>query len=405
VDDHVGLDHVAARVAKVPILSADRVSAVPGRVRLVWGDQFLSYVLSPDHPLQPERVRLAVYLIRRLGLDEFAETVAPRVASEAELALCHTPGYIDLVSRLSDPERRPEVDLRDLRAAGFGTGDNPVADGMHEACAVIVGGSLVAAEGVDNGEALHAFNPAGGLHHARPDRASGFCVYNDVAVAAEWLRRQGHRVAVVDVDVHHGDGTEAFFYTSPEVLTISLHESGRYLFPGTGFPEETGAGAGHGYAANLPLLPYTWDEPWLAAFDAVVPPLLRDFRPTVLVTQDGCDSHLLDPLADLRNSTRIWPHVGRRFHDLAHELCAGRWVALGGGGYAIREVVPRAWTLLFSEMVEHPELAAACLDAEEFPPSPEARERIWSGLETDLAALGRALGRDLSLGSRPAAGG
>src|SRR6266536_822280 len=369
-----------------------------GIVRLVWGEAFMAYRLSEDHPLQPLRVKLTVDLIRELGLDARAELAAPRLATDGEIALCHSPEYVALVRRLSAGGQLDRAAVE----AGFGSPDNPVAPGMHDACAAVVGGSLVAAEAVHNGEALHAFNPAGGLHHARPDRASGFCVYNDVAVAAEWLRRQGHRVAVVDVDVHHGDGTEAFFYTSPEVLTISLHESGRYVFPGTGFPEDTGAGAGRGYAANLPLLPYTWDEPWLAAFDAVVPPLLRDFRPTVLVTQDGCDSHLLDPLADLRNSTRIWPHVGRRFHDLAHELCAGRWVALGGGGYAICEVVPRAWTLLFSEMVEHPELAAACVDAEEFPPSPETRERIWSRLETDLAALGRALGRDLSLASPPA---
>jgi len=388
--------------AEVPILPLDRVSAVSGLVRLVWGEQFMSYVLSPDHPLQPERVRLAVYLIRRLGLDEFAETVPPRTASEAELALCHTPAYIDLVRRLSDPGERARVGFREVAEGGFGTADNPVADGMHEACAVVVGGSLVAAEAVHQGDARHAFNPAGGLHHALRDRASGFCIYNDVAVAAEWLRRQGHRVAVVDVDVHHGDGTEAFFYSSPEVLTISLHESGRYLFPGTGFPEQVGTGDGRGFAANLPLLPYAWDQPWLAAFDAVVPGLLRDFKPTVLVTQDGCDTHALDPMAHLAASTRIWPHVGRRFHELAHELCDGRWVALGGGGYAVREVVPRAWTLLFSEMVEHAELAEACLDAEAFPPQAEAQERIWGQLETDLRTLSRSLGRDLSLRAGPA---
>ncbi|HEY8642324.1 MAG TPA: acetoin utilization protein AcuC [Candidatus Dormibacteraeota bacterium] len=368
-----------------------------GLVRLVWGEQFMSYVLSPDHPLQPERVRLAVYLIRRLGLDEFAETVSPRVATRAELELAHTPAYIDLVRRLSDPVERAGVKFREIAEGGFGTADNPVADGMDEACAVVVGGSLVAAEAVHRGDALHAFNPAGGLHHARRDRASGFCVYNDVAVAAEWLRRQGHRVAVVDVDVHHGDGTEAFFYSSPDVLTISLHESGRYLFPGTGFPDEVGTGEGRGFAANLPLLPYAWDEPWLAAFDAVVPPLLRDFRPTVLVTQDGCDTHAVDPMAHMQASTRIWPHVGRRFHELAHELCDGRWVALGGGGYAIREVVPRAWTLLFSEMVEHPELAEVCLDEAAFPPHEDAQRRIWGQLEKDLEELGRALGRELSL--------
>ena len=383
--------------AEVPILPLDRVSAVSGLVRLVWGEQFMSYVLSPDHPLQPERVRLAVYLIRRLGLDEFAETVSPRVATRAELELAHTPAYIDLVRRLSDPVERAGVEFREIAEGGFGTADNPVADGMDEACAVVVGGSLVAAEAVHRGDALHAFNPAGGLHHARRDRASGFCVYNDVAVAAEWLRRQGHRVAVVDVDVHHGDGTEAFFYSSPDVLTISLHESGRYLFPGTGFPDEVGTGEGRGFAANLPLLPYAWDEPWLAAFDAVVPPLLRDFRPTVLVTQDGCDTHAVDPMAHMQASTRIWPHVGRRFHELAHELCDGRWVALGGGGYAIREVVPRAWTLLFSEMVEHPELAEVCLDEAAFPPHEDAQRRIWGQLEKDLEELGRALGRELSL--------
>jgi len=199
------------------------------------------------------------------------------------------------------------------------------------------------------------------------------------------------------VDVHHGDGTQALFYADPQVLTISLHESGRYLFPGTGFPDETGVGEGRGASANLPLAPYAWDEPWLKAFDAVVPPLLREFRPTVLVTQDGCDTHALDPLAHLLGSTAIWPHVGRTFHELAHELCDGRWVALGGGGYAVREVVPRAWTLLFAEMVERPEVAAALVDAERAQPQPEARERVWALLERDLESLARELGQPLSL--------
>jgi acetoin utilization protein AcuC len=223
------------------------------------------------------------------------------------------------------------------------------------------------------------------------DRASGFCVYNDIAVAAAWLRAQGHRVAVVDVDVHHGDGTQALFYSDPDVLTISLHESGRYLFPGTGFPEEAGVGPGRGAAANLPLAPYAWDEPWLAAFEAVVPPLLRAFRPTVLVTQDGCDSHALDPLAHLLCSTAIWPLVGSRFHALAHELCEGRWVACGGGGYAVREVVPRAWTLLFAEMVERPDLAAGLIDPRPFLPEQVAQDRVWAALKDDLRALSTEL--------------
>ncbi|HEY4867427.1 MAG TPA: acetoin utilization protein AcuC [Candidatus Dormibacteraeota bacterium] len=368
-----------------------------GDVRLVWGEAFMAYRLSEEHPLQPIRVKLAVELIRELGLVEFAELVPPRTATDQELALCHSPRYVELVAALSDPARRSGVSWEDRAEAGFASADNPVADGMHEACATIVGGSLMAAEAVHTGAALHSFNPAGGLHHAMRDRASGFCVYNDIAIAVAWLRNQGHRVACVDVDVHHGDGTQALFYSDPEVLTISLHESGRYLFPGTGFPDEIGAGAARGTSANLPLQPYSWDEPLLAAFEAVVPPLLREFRPTILVTQDGCDTHFLDPLAHIQGSTAIWPHIGRRFHELAHELCEGRWVATGGGGYAIREVVPRAWSLLFAEMVERPDLARGLIDPEPFTPGLEAQARVWAFLDRDLRQLSEELALPLHL--------
>ena len=344
----------------------------------------MAYRLSETHPLQPERVRLTVEEIRRTGLIEHCELLPPRLAGDDDIGLVHTPAYIRLVRELSAPGGARAVPYHRQLAAGFGTSDNPVAEGMHEGCAYVVGGSLEAAELMHSGRALHAFNPAGGLHHAAPERASGFCVYNDVAVAAEWLRRQGHRVAVVDVDVHHGDGTERVFWDRPDVLTISLHESGRYLFPGTGFPEDSGGPAAPLGAANLPYFPEVWDEPWLRGFEELVPELLRKFRPTVLVTQDGCDTHLLDPLAHLRCSTRIWPYVGRRFHELAHELCEGRWVALGGGGYAVTEVVPRAWTLLFAEMVEHPELAGELLDPEVYPPDEATQERVRAFLERDL---------------------
>jgi acetoin utilization protein AcuC len=366
---------------------------VSGTVSLVWGDDLMAYRLSEDHPLQPLRVKLTVDLIRELGLDAGVDVVAPREATDQEIELCHSQRYVALVRRLSEgaPVDHAAVE------AGFGSLDNPVAPGMHDACAMVVGASLVAAERVHSGAALHAFSPAGGLHHAMRGRASGFCVYNDVAVAVAWLRAQGHRVAYVDVDVHHGDGTQALFYTDANVLTVSLHESGRYLFPGTGFPDETGGGEARGTSANLPLAPYTWDDPWLAAFDATVPALLRSFRPTVLVTQDGCDSHALDPLAHLLGSTAIWPHVGRRFHELAHELCEGRWVATGGGGYAVREVVPRAWTLLFAEMVERPEVAAGLVDAERYAPEAAAQDRVWALLERDLASLARELGTELRL--------
>lgn len=365
---------------------------VSGGVALVWGEAFMAYRLAEDHPLQPLRVKLTVETIERLGLVEQALLLPPRAATDEELHLVHAPEYVELVRVLSRPGGESDVPFGEQIAHGFGTGDNPVAEGMHEACAYIVGGSLVAAELVHSGRALHAFNPAGGLHHAGRARASGFCVYNDVAATAEWLRRQGHRVAVVDVDVHHGDGTERLFWDEPGVLTISLHESGRHLFPGTGFPQDTGGSKAPLSAANLPFMPEAWDEPWLRGFDEVVEPLLRRFRPTILVTQDGCDTHLLDPLAHLRGSTRIWPHVGRRLHQLAHQLCEGRWVATGGGGYAIREVVPRAWTLLFAEMVERPDLAAELLDPEPFPPSEAVQERVRAFLERDLQALREAHG-------------
>ena len=370
---------------------------MPGPVALVYGDALMKHHLSDEHPLQPIRVKLAVDLIKSTGLIEHSHLVPPRAATIDELALVHSREYIGLVRKLSDPAGRRHVSPDEIDAAGFASADNPISDELHEGTSLVVGASMVAAEAIDSGAALHAFSPSGGLHHAHRDRASGFCTYNDAAVACRWLKDRGHRVAYVDVDVHHGDGVEAIFQSDPDVLTISLHESGRWLFPGTGFPQDSGVGAGKGSAANMPFVPFTWDEPWLMAFDRVVPALLRRFKPTVLVTQDGCDTHHLDPLAHLAATTRIWPHVGRAFHELAHELCEGRWLALGGGGYAIYEVVPRAWTLLFAEMVERPDLAADVNDPTTVVPDAQAQERVWTALRRDLRVLGEVHGIDFSL--------
>jgi len=361
---------------------------VPGTVALVYGDELMKHHLSDQHPLQPIRVKLTMDLISTTGLIEHCHLVPPRRATTKELELVHDPAYVDLVQKLSDPAQRRRVPHDRIVAAGFGSPDNPISDELHEGAALVAGASLVAAELIESGAALHAFSPAGGLHHAHRARASGFCTYDDPAIACQWLKDRGHRVAYIDVDVHHGDGVEGIFYDDPDVLTISLHESGRYLFPGTGFPQDSGNGPGKGAAVNLPFTPYTWDDPWLAAFDKVVPALLRRFKPTVLVTQDGCDTHYLDPLAHLAATTRIWPHVGRVFHELAHELCEGRWLALGGGGYAIYEVVPRAWTLFFAEMVERPDLAADINDPSTVVPSEDAQERVWTALRKDLHKLG-----------------
>ena len=366
-----------------------------GRVTLVYGDQLMKHHLSDEHPLQPIRVKLTMEQITSTGLIEHCHLVPPRPATIEELELVHSPQYVDLVQKLSDPATRMSVPHDRVIAAGFDSADNPISNELHEGTALVAGATLVGAEAIESGAALHVFSPAGGLHHAMRSRASGFCTYDDPAMACRWFKDRGHRVAYVDVDVHHGDGVERIFYSDPDVLTISLHESGRYLFPGTGYPEDSGIATGKGAAVNLPFMPFTWDEPWLEGFDRVVPPLLRRFKPTVLITQDGCDTHHLDPLAHLAGTTRIWPHVGRAFHELAHELCDGRWLALGGGGYAVREVVPRAWTIFFAEMVEHPKLAADLNDRSAMVPAPEAQARVWTALHRDIATLGEVHGLEL----------
>ena len=315
---------------------------------LIWDDDHIKYDFGPDHPLKPVRVELTVDLIRACGLTD-AETVLtlPRAAfSDDDVLRLHTEDYVDTVRRLSaDP--RPSGAMH----YGLGLGDNPVFGGMHEASLEVCGASVAAAEAVWSGRVSHAFNPAGGLHHAMPNRASGFCIYDDPAAAIEWLLRHGaERIAYVDVDTHHGDGVQAFFYDDPRVLTISLHESGRYLFPGTGFADEIGTGDARGTSLNVPLPPATPGEPYLEAFEAVVPPALDAFRPQVLVSQLGCDTHVTDPLAHLALTTDDYVTLGRRIHELAHSSAEGRWVATGGGGYQIATVVPRAWTLYFAEL-------------------------------------------------------
>ena len=315
---------------------------------LIWNDHRITYDFGPDHPLKPIRVELTVDLIRACALKETAGVVTlPGAAFTTDDVLrLHTADYVDAVQRLSaNPD--PHGDMR----YGLGLGDNPVFAGMHEAALEGCGASVAAAEAVWSGRVLHAFNPAGGLHHAMPDRASGFCIYDDPAFAIDALLRAGaRRVAYIDVDTHHGDGVQHIFYDDPRVLTISLHESGRYLFPGTGFTDEIGTGDARGTSLNVPLPPSTTGDAYLLAFDAIVPAALDAFGPDVLVTQLGCDTHVTDPLAHLALTTDDYVQIAQRLHDLAHRHTAGRWVATGGGGYQIASVVPRAWTIYFAEM-------------------------------------------------------
>jgi acetoin utilization protein AcuC len=317
--------------------------ACPGPATVVFDSTLTEYDFGPSHPMSPVRVDLTIRLARDLGLLDRLRTVAPPMAGDDLIATVHDPALIEAVQRAGkDPDSFEP-------AYGLGSDDNPVFAEMHHAAAHVVGATTEAFRQVWTGQSLHSVSIAGGLHHAMADRSSGFCIYNDLAVGIRWLLDHGaQKVAYVDVDVHHGDGVERIFYDDPRVLTISLHETGQALFPGTGFPQDHGGPEALGSAVNVALPPGTSDAGWLRAFHAVVPPLLREFGPEVLVTQHGCDSHRDDPLADLMLSVDGQRASYLALHDLAHELCGGRWISTGGGGYALVDVVPRAWSHLLS---------------------------------------------------------
>ncbi len=321
-------------------------------VLVVWSDDLLQYDLGYGHPMAPNRLALTMALANELGVlaRSVVRVAPPHPVTDAVLELVHAADYVGAV-RAAPLHGAVEL----LATFGLGDADNPIFEGMHKASAMVVGGTVDAARAVRTGAAEHAVNLAGGLHHAMPSRASGFCVYNDAAVAIADLLADGvQRVAYVDVDAHHGDGVEAAFYDDSRVLTISLHESGYSAFPGSGFPHHIGAGRAEGTAVNVALPPDTGDAGWLRAFSAVVPPLVRAFEPEILVTQLGCDSHRLDPLAHLDLSVDAQRMTYAVLHELAHEVASGRWVAVGGGGYDIVRVVPASWVHLLAEMTGEP---------------------------------------------------
>jgi acetoin utilization protein AcuC len=321
-------------------------------LHVAWDDKLTEYDFGPGHPLAPVRVELTMRLARSLGVltAPGVAVTAPAPATDADLELVHTPEYIAAVRRAGESGLTPE-----LFRFGLGTADDPVFPGMHEASALVTGATLAAARAVALGSAEHAVNIAGGLHHAMADHASGFCVYNDPAIAITALLDQGiERVAYVDIDVHHGDGVQAAFYDDPRVLTISLHEHPATLFPGTGRPSETGGPDAEGYAVNVALPAGTPDAGWLRAFHAIVPPLLRAFEPQILVSQHGCDTHWMDPLANLRLTIDGQRAAHAAIHQLAHETAGGRWLLTGGGGYELVQAVPRTWTHLLAEASGRP---------------------------------------------------
>ncbi|GGE19860.1 acetoin utilization protein AcuC [Marinithermofilum abyssi] len=317
----------------------------------IHSDAFFRYRFHDDHPFNNQRLELTLDLIRSLNLLKDHHLYEPTAATDKELYLTHDREYVEVVKTAHEgtiPESR-------LLEFGLSTEDNPVFDGMHDIAALITGGTLTAVKQVMSGARPHALNLSGGLHHALRAKASGFCVYNDASVAIAYLREKyDARVMYIDTDAHHGDGVQWSFYGDPDVMTVSIHETGRYLFPGTGNVYERGHDAGFGACINIPVDAFTEDDSWMEAFERVIPSAIRKFQPDIILSQHGCDAHHYDPLTHLSATIRIYREMPRLLHEWAHEWCDGRWVAVGGGGYDIWRVVPRAWTYLWAEMSDQP---------------------------------------------------
>lgn len=357
-----------------------------GKAAYVYADALSRHVLRDGHPMRPARLRHTHDLLAAYGAfeDERAMLVPPRPATVEELTTFHTEEYVEAVRRLSAGDEDAEA----ARRHGFSAdGDNPVYAGMFEAALLSTGASVQAAELIADGAAQAAFAPAGGLHHAMRGWASGFCIFNDPVVAINALRKRGLRVAYVDIDAHHGDGVQAAFYRDADVLTISVHEGGRWLFPGTGAASETGAGDGEGYAVNLPLFPYTGDDVYLEAFDQVVPPLLEAFAPDVLAAQLGADAYANDPLTHLSLSAQGYAAVVERLGATGLP-----WLAFGGGGYDL-DAVPRCWALAYGAMLEREWPDELPAGADTFLQSPRLRDAAPPPQDPALRERTRAYAR------------
>jgi acetoin utilization protein AcuC len=311
------------------------------KTAFIYSDDFARFDYGPGHPLKPFRLKLTYELIRAYGLLSLPDVrvVEAEPAEEEDLLLYHTRDYLDVLKAANSG-----IEMPGAERYGIGPGDNPVFKGVYDWSKLVTGASLQAAELVDSNEVAIAFNISGGLHHALASRASGFCYINDPVIVISSLLKKGRRVAYIDIDAHHGDGVQEAFYGTDKVLTISLHESGRYLFPGTGFEGETGEGEGKGCSVNIPLPPFADDELFVYAFTEVVPLLIERFRPDIVVSQLGVDSFRTDPLAHLNYTTNGFFEVVGKIKELSP-----RWIALGGGGYEITNVA-RAWTLAWAIM-------------------------------------------------------
>ncbi|MHA1913894.1 MAG: acetoin utilization protein AcuC [Promethearchaeota archaeon] len=323
------------------------------KVGLIYTEEYLKYNFGKNHPFRNLRLKLTYSLMEKLNLLEskILEIMEPRTATRKELEKAHSPKYIDAVNRLSE---NPQDKTISPYIYGLGPGDNPIFKGMYSAAALIAGGSITASDVVWNEEDFKVvFNPAGGLHHAIREKASGFCIFNDIAVAIHHLKtlKEDIKIAYVDIDCHHGDGVQWLFYDDPNVLTVSYHQDGKYLFPGTGSVSETGEGEGNGYSINFPLIPGTNNKMFLKLFRKTAPKILEAYQPDILITQLGVDTYFDDPQTQMGLSLSVYRDIAQTMKMSAREYCQNKWVALGGGGY-LMSVVPRAWSIFLAKMLE-----------------------------------------------------
>lgn len=316
----------------------------------VYSDDLLNYRFNSDHPFNQMRVLMTKELLEAAGKLDFEHLAEPRIATVEELALIHDHKYIKAVKKAGNGDLTPEEGLE----VGLGTEDTPMFSAMHEASASLVGATLSAVDIVMNNKAKHALNLAGGLHHGLQRKASGFCIYNDAAIAIKYIREQYNlRVLYVDTDAHHGDGVQWAFYDDPNVCTLSMHETGRYLFPGTGNVNERGIKTGYGYSFNFPIDAFTEDDSFLQVYESAFREVAAYFQPDIIVTQNGADAHCYDPLTHLCSTMKTFERIPALAHELAHRYCDGKWIALGGGGYDIWRVVPRAWAQIWNVMISN----------------------------------------------------
>jgi acetoin utilization protein AcuC len=309
---------------------------------LIYSYQLANAEYTPSHPFKPIRAKIFLELLHRYYHlhDGSSEIVSPEPLPEELLCLFHDRRYIELLKSANDGHFDHE-----MLAAGLGTDENPVFKGMFNLALDIAGGTWKGASLLLEDRARCVFNPVSGLHHAGKGHAAGFCYVNDIAIAICGLLEKGQRIAYIDVDVHHGDGVQDAFYESDQVLTISLHESGETLFPGTGFETEIGTGTGKGFNINVPFRAGTDDEIYLATFDAIVPPLVRSFRPDMILAQVGGDTHRDDRFAHLNLTSNGYKEVVGKINDLSPKI-----LAMGGGGYNVYKTAG-LWALAWSALV------------------------------------------------------